>query len=55
MLYISEPCQHDYNDTKRGQVNQIGIRRKKGQMDGVGGDQVSESAGNFHKRWEGLG
>ena len=55
MLYISELCQRDYDDTSRGQVNQNSMRRKEGQMDSLGKDQVSESAGNSHRRREGLG
>ena len=55
MLYISEPCQRDYDDTSRGQVNQNGVRQKEGQVGSEGNNQVSESIGNSHGKREELG
>ena len=54
MLYISELCQWDFDDTSRGQVNQSGVRRKEGQLDSKGKNQVSERVWNGHRKQEEL-
>ena len=55
VLYISELCQHNFDDTSRGQINQNSVRRRKKLKNGHGKDQGLESIGSGHGNWEELG